>query len=501
MRLTTGTLLAADTSARTLTYRLVPYGEIGRTNIGPVSFPAGVLAAGGFPDRCPFTLEHDPTRPLGWVTATVDSPDELRATVTLLPTTAGDDLLAEAAAGLRTGASIECADVTVRDGVVMTARMVGASAVVSPAFPSATLAASEHDEPEQTDPEPEPEQTDPETSDVDPAPANSEDEPVTEPTEDTATVPAVPVLTASATPRPLSPTDAAERVANLMRAAARGEHVDLTAALSDVTGTGMDSAIGPQWLGQVWEADPRPRPFVDSLLSGPLTSLDGPKGWRWNAAPVTADYDGDKAAVPSAAVTVSAVTAAIKRIAGAHDMDRAIFDLGHTELIEAYWREMANAYADDSEDYASDTIVAAATDGLSGSGIVAGSTAAAVIVSAALQVATVGRPSFVAVGSTLFGEYLSTAQNSGLEYLTGSAGFDGQGGLGGIRLFLGKSLGAKQVVAGDGRGARFYELPGSPIRAQAVNMPNGGIDVGVFGYCSVLVGKPTAFVKITRPDA
>ena len=39
-----GTLLAADPGTRQLTYRLLPYGEAGRTNLGVITAAAGTVA-------------------------------------------------------------------------------------------------------------------------------------------------------------------------------------------------------------------------------------------------------------------------------------------------------------------------------------------------------------------------------------------------------------------------------------------------------------------------
>ena len=43
----------------------------------------------------------------------------------------------------------------------------------------------------------------------------------------------------------------------------------------------------------------------------------------------------------------------------------------------------------------------------------------------------------------------------------------------------------------------FYELPGSPIRVEAIDMTKGGIDPGVFGYYATMVNQPLAIAKAT----
>lgn len=542
MRLDAGTLTASDAGARTLTYRLIPYGELGSTSLGRVVIHRGTLHAADL--GAPLNLEHDPTHPVGVLSSFDDAMDALYATFTILPTRAGDDLLTEAAAGVRVGASVEVADTRITGHRVTGGRITGAAAVVRPAFPSALLTAAEvdaaHDPatcptcgaltvtdgdetpvPADTESDDTPGDTpteapDPGSTPAEPDPATlppNGDDPATTTDEDPAVPPVIedeapatataPVLHASA--RPVSITDAAETAGAAMRAVAEGRDPHaLLAALSDVTATAMANSQPQSWLGELWTETNVSRPTIESVVQGALGgTLKPPSGWRWNAAPAVANYTGDKADVPSNAPTLTAITSTLKRLAGAHDVDRAIFDLGDAELIAAYWREMSASYAALSEDYFSDLLEAGATDGTTAAGIVEASSAVDVIVGAALQVAAVkgARPTFIGVSTNLFAEFLTNPDASKLEFLTGSGGFDGSGSFGGVRLYLNPSLATDTVLAGDRQAARYFELPGSPIRAQAVNMPNGGIDVGVFGYAAGFITKPTAIVKIIRPSA
>ena len=515
MRLTTSTLLTADTATRRLRYRLVPYGEVSRpTSHGPIVVPRGVLTAGFA--RSYVNLEHDPDAVVGRLDVE-DTPDCLIASVRVLPGPAGDAVLAKPPAG----ASFEVHEPVFDSDRVLTAGLlVGAALTGTPAFEGALLTASEVPDGEPADdpapvedppvdtPEPQDPPTEVPPATLDPVAPEPEDHPVTETetettttteteTETTTPVATAPVLTAAARTRPATPAAAAARAVALRREGASVEL--LTAALSDITATGTGTGQGGDWLGVLWDNEPRDRPFVESVTRGTLNGIKPPSGWRWNAPPVVAAYSGDKAAVPSNAVTLTAIAGALTRLAGAHDIDRAIFDLGETDLIEGYWSEMADSYAALSEDLMSDTLVAGATDGTVAAGITVASSAVEVIVAAAMAVAPVARPTFVGVSADLFGEFLTNPESAALEFLGGSAGFDGNGSFGGLRVFLGSTLAARTAVAGNVKAARFHELPGSPIRAQAVNMPNGGIDVGVFGYASAFVTKPTAVVKIIRP--
>jgi hypothetical protein len=518
MRLTTGSLLTCDTEARRLTYTLVPYGETSRpTSHGPVRIDRGTLELGAG-HRVYLNDEHDPVRVLGIMTATTDSDAALTASFDVFPGPEGDKLLTAAHGGDKTGVSVEVESPVIHAGALLSGRLVGAAACVTPAFAGALLTASEVAEADAHDPatcptcgqvrasddtppaDPVPDTPEPTTLPADP---DTEEEPMTgtDVIEPSAVVPAsAPVLTASAQPRAITLHDAAAAIASTRG----GDPVAaglLTAVLSDITATSTGTAQGPDWLGEVWREDPRPRPFIDSVTQGQLKGIKPPSGWRWDLSPAVDDYAGDKGPVPSNSPTLLPVTGVLKRLAGAHDVDRAIFDLGETELVESYWAAMADSYAELSEAYfVTDILVAGATNGTAAAGVTVSSTAQEVIVATALQViAGGGIPHFVGVAADLFSEYLSNPAIDALEFLTGNAGFDGTGSLGGMRIFLSPSLAAGTALGGDRRAARVHELSGSPIRAQAVNMPNGGIDVGVFGYLSGFLTKPSAVVKIIRP--
>jgi hypothetical protein len=61
-------------------------------------------------------------------------------------------------------------------------------------------------------------------------------------------------------------------------------------------------------------------------------------------------------------------------------------------------------------------------------------------------------------------------------------------------MFLEASLPANTILAGDRRAATFYEWKNPPLAIQAQNIANGGVDLGVFGYCASIVNNPVALV-------
>src|SRR3954452_6235129 len=95
-----GTLLSASTDDRTLTYRLLPFGEPGRTSLGTVTVAPGAVELPADVTAMSANLEHDRTRPVAKFVSVTESDDGLDAVVRVLATTAGNDLLVEAAEGV-----------------------------------------------------------------------------------------------------------------------------------------------------------------------------------------------------------------------------------------------------------------------------------------------------------------------------------------------------------------------------------------------------------------
>ena len=64
-----GTLLTASRESRTLRYRLLPYGEPGRTNKGRVTCGPGSVTIP--PGALQVNRQHDKTRPVGLLLADI----------------------------------------------------------------------------------------------------------------------------------------------------------------------------------------------------------------------------------------------------------------------------------------------------------------------------------------------------------------------------------------------------------------------------------------------
>lgn len=153
-------ITAADEKTRTIIGQIAPFGSIGNTSVGQVMFEAGSIH---IPDNVKVLLEHDQRRPVGRLVASHASPAGIMGELKIAQTTAGNDLLVEAAEGLRDGISVGASvdKYKMVDGVmrVSAATLHEVSLVTNPAFTEARVtkvAASEPETPDGDQPEEQP---------------------------------------------------------------------------------------------------------------------------------------------------------------------------------------------------------------------------------------------------------------------------------------------------------------------------------------------------------
>lgn len=160
MKITFSTpLTAADAGRRTITGRIVTWGEVGHTSAGPALFEPNSIE---FSESVVLRLEHDRTRPLGRMIEANVHDLGIDASFKVAGTRAGDDALVEASEQLRDGLSVGVNVIDFRHDdegtlIVSAAEMDEVSLVTHPAIQSARVvdvAASETPEGEtMNDPE------------------------------------------------------------------------------------------------------------------------------------------------------------------------------------------------------------------------------------------------------------------------------------------------------------------------------------------------------------
>lgn len=575
-----GQILLASEDDRTVSARLVPFGEACRSNLGVFTVGPGVMQLPAEPTSAILNDAHQRNRPLGVGVMYAEQADGIHATWRIDRSPAGDAALAEIKAGRRTAVSVE-ADMLVRDGVavrgsVFAAALVGAAEL--PAFPSAVLLATAADTAVTNPDDPtvahyttlnvdpatgetyETETTVEETEDTDP---DTGAQVVTRTTTDTTTItPGTPAEGQAVVPNqtpPAVPADtllgqqahvpstllgnrprgrqggrpagdglgyqqllamlAGSRTDGRVRARLGTPEVQgvLFAALSDIGYDGAGNAadvIGqPQWLGELWSGVEYVRRYVPLFGHGDLTSMNL-TGYRWSEKPTMDDWAGNKANVPSEGdLTAEPYTFRAKRIAGAHDIAREYRDFGVTEFFDAYFRAMTESYARLSDAYClaqalgtitvtiddTPTTIKNYTEVTADSVPADVSPAAAKIVDGALAVIESATPQWAIVGKADYRDLLLTRSQDTLAYLNMALGLE-EGTINPSSFRLIPSTHPKftdgHVAVGSNTGGKFYELAGSPLRTEGLDMVHGGIDPGLFGYCGYVANAPEAVAYV-----
>lgn len=518
-----GELLKASADDRTLTFRLLPFGKPGRTNLGKLVASASSVTVPDDVTSLVVNMEHDPTRPVGKFTSVTAAPDGLEATVRVLATKAGDDYLTEAAEGVRTGISVELERPVIRAGKLLAGVLDGAGVCATPAFPDARLiAADAGDLPEdfpdwqrpsestststdelvingvayvvkrttnsttevevKTTPEDKPEGSDAEQS------ADKEDQMSTTLTAAAAGAAGIPAHGAP-------PAKSAEQVFRLLATSFKeGGDRRLLAALTDIThddgdndGDGLgEITAAPEWLGEVWAQVPYIRKWIALIATAPLTSYRQ-KGFHFGTKPLVQKYAGNKGPVPSNGMTATPIDYVTQRWAHAADLDRRYIDFGDSDVVRAFTEAQLESYKKETDLDVHDglwALGAVTAPGAVPAGVDKG--LAALVDGALALVAADLNPTFAIVGVDLYRAMLFTLEQKGLKFLTMALGLE-EGSLDGFKLRpSGRPAAAGKVLVGDGSTVVFKEFGGgSPVRVDAENIAQGGRDLGLFGYTSL----------------
>lgn len=509
--------LVASLEDRLLSGLLLPFGEKGYTNLGAL-----IASEDTKLDVAPMVTlnkQHNSDIPLGKAEALVPTPEGILAAFKVLPTRDGDDALAEAAAGVRTGLSVELDPVVVRAGRIISGTIVAAGHVVEPAFASARLAAAELEPvPDMGDTPAEPDPTAPkvvidgeELEDVEAVTVSENLIDITTKTPDAA--PASPVDTEEGNPMTAAVVQNAALVAAqpktadknaLFAAFAKYGQTRMLAALSDVVPGNILGMEQPQYVGQLWSGKAYTRKTIPLFNHGDLTSFKV-SGWRFVTKPVVGLYTGNKTAIPSAGIATEAVDVDAQRIAGGHDIDRKFRDFGNAEFWEAYFKAMTESYAKISDGYVLTEVLTASPYTAPGAVPAGVAKAMSYIVDGALGIlgATDTMPTFAEVSLDLWRSLVLTRSEDALAYLTSALNLE-DGTAVNFAIKPSAALAADTVLVGCKDAVTVHELGGeAPIRVEALDVAKGGVDEALFGYVAVNVHEEggLALVSGTDPNA
>jgi len=532
--------LYADQQTRMVTGLLLPYGELGSTNLGKFSVEAGAVAIPADPDVVTLNVQHEREEPVGRAVELNETAAGIIGTFKIANTPEGDTVLAEIAEGTRSKLSAEVKNVVIRSRKAVSGVLFGAAVVEQGAFPSAALMAeyaadTEKEAVHMSDDTLKAEIVEvvEETADTievvaDVAPDEVQVDTIDEQTGEVTQTTYEPVevetdqteeeMGAATAPETLQARKAAPvndnlntvlaQLADAGRAGKRSMFAELVqrddaravtslfAALSDIEfdsegSVGINTAQ-PQWLGELWTGRTYERKYIPLISSGTMTALTM-QAWRWVTKPEVDVWTGNKTAVPSNVPVTESFEVTGVRYAGAHDYAREFRDFGRTDVIESAVRGMVESYAKVTDLATIDALILGATP------VVAGSATTQLawnrIIDGVEAIIDTAVPTFAVVAKDLYRELLLTPKNEALEYLTAAMGLE-SGTAAGFSVVPSDQLSAGTVLVGAREAATSFELAGSPIRAEATDMVLGGFDIGIFGYHAAAVTNADALVLV-----
>lgn len=543
--------VTASLEDRMVSGLLLPYGEIGRTNIGKFAVEPGAITIPSDLSTVLANLDHAREHAAATAVMITDTPAGLVATFKVAKNEQGDTVLAEIADPTnprgRRCLSAEFTDVVIKNGKAISGRLFGGAFVERGAFPSASVFAADSPDPEEVDPEAdagatttehseteyvaEDGATYAETTDVTTVTTDSKTTTTTvrvvenkapEQAEgDTVTTTALasrPPLgkAAVATATPTGPSFATV-MANLhkvgtrtadatvlasLRESGTTHGTSVFAALNDVTYDKTAASPGkvinpfPQWVGELWDGLAYVRDIID-LIDGPKPlTANTIAGWRWVNKPEGGDWAGNKSNVPSNTPTAEPYTETTDYFAGAHDHANEYRHFPNPEYWESYYKAMRESYARWSNDKALGYINA---DAIAVEGDVAPADLAvglSLLVDGAVSVVeNDGVPAWALVEPRLYKGILKTTNNNVMGYLEAALGFE-SGTLAGSGFKLRAKKGQVGVTVGAREAISFYELPGVPLRIEAEDLTKGGLDTGLFGYVGHVTHKADTLVHV-----
>jgi HK97 family phage prohead protease len=507
-------VFAADAGKREISGRIVAWGEKGYTSAGETIFAPNSLT---FNKTTKLLLEHDRTRPIGFLKSHEVTATDVQAVFGLVKTFSADDAIEEASTGLRDGFSV---GVKVdawdnQDGVmVITAATVHeVSLVTDPAINSARVerVLATQNETEISAPEAQDEtKTQPEGEDL-----------VSETISEVATAEVVeaaksePTVTANAPVAYTSPrvdlNVSAGQYAKAQILAARGDSDarDLVAALAVATVAENTGMVPPVYLRDIIGVIDASRPFIDSIERAALPAFGmkvfTPKLGAQAIVGLTAE--GAEYASQDTAVTFQEDN--VVKFAGAGVLDEELVLRSDPSFLDLYLRELAASYAqktdayaakiaaDGSQDSIGTTLYKAIALGIADSYNVMRATPSKLMVApsggfdnidfANILGAVDGsqRPLFAAAAS----------QNAAGLVTQGST----NGTVAGLDLvvdpnYAGGTTGNKVALVYPSNAMRFHESGTLQVRSNIV--ANGQLEIGISGFVAVVNRYPSAFRNI-----
>jgi HK97 family phage major capsid protein len=496
-----GKILAAEIETRTIRGMVVPFGKVGNTSAGAVSFEFGAFNEIKA-ENIILNREHVSTNVLGRGIAGSEeiTPAGINMAFKIAPTTAGTDALIEAAEGLRPSFSIEASadEYTIDKGVmkVSKATLTAVAHVTRPAFVDANIlevAASEDDE---------------ETPETTEAAAEENQEGTTmeneNPEVEAAEVEAVtPVVQAAAPIRtaPRSPiVDSASYLEHTIKAAmGNQDSVTYVRAADESTTTNTGLTLAPH-LTEFISDTIFGRPTIDAISGGALPasgmSFTLP---RLTQAPSVSEVaeEGNTFGTP---MTSDFITVDVHKYAGASIVSYELIDRSSPAFLTELLRELSSAYAKATNNAVADELIVNGTGATAVAGTASGLQSFISTESAAAYAGSGNFARNLVANTDNWAAIMGYQDNADRPLYMAAAPQNSPGQVSGTSI-VGNVLGTSLYVdphmglGTDERmflvapeAATWYESPVRQVRAEAIG--TGQIEISLYGYGAIALKKP-----------
>ena len=231
-------------------------------------------------------------------------------------------------------------------------------------------------------------------------------------------------------------------------------------------------------------------------------------GFKYGVKPSGGDWAGNKTAIPSNTMTVTPVTGTADRYAIGHDIAREFVDFPVEGFFEGYAAAVSEDYARWADAKVIAKVLAGATalagDALTtlpgATGGTIGSAASAIVDGATAIITAGALPDFALVATALWKQMAKQPKSNVLGYLNASLGL-AEGSLDGFTIRPSSAVAAGKVLVGVKGAATVLELPGAPIRIDALDLARGGVDKAAFGYLGVNINDAAGLQLVTAATA
>ena len=493
-------LVAADTDSRTISGRIVTWGEAGNTSAGKTVFAKDSIAL----KPVKLFIDHNMDKPIGKVLDFETTDQGIDATFKIANTQRGNDALVEAMEGLKDGFSVGIKlteyDNTDEGLIVKNSQLVEVSLVETPAIDSARV--SEVAASDETN-----EQEGSEMTDTPELQTENEVSVEASKVEAAAVRTSAPVFTA---PRVDTNVTAGQYVHAQIKAQ-RGDTDarDLVAAIEVATVAENTGMVPPTYLRDIIGIIDDSRPFINSIERAALPASGMKIFTPKLGAQATVAVTGEGVEFDSTDTAVTFQEDTVVKFAGSNLINVELLDRSEPSFLDLLLRELAASYAQKTDAYAAQiaaqnavastgtTIYSSIADGIADSYGVMRFTPNRLLVAptggqdgldfAALlgAVDDAGRPLFAA----------AAPQNAAGLMTQGSTA----GTVAGLSLvvdpnYTGDDLNAKHALVYPSAAMRFHESGTVQLRSNVVS--NGRVEIGIYGYAAVVNRYPTAFRKL-----